>query len=876
MRRSDPAAFCLVSLLLLLVAAPRSAALERRPLEPQRPGSVATARAAVPAGFSEVVILGTNSVLVMRDASVTGDVVANDASAGPTLAPGFELAVDRNAAIQGNVSADSVELDRGVSVSGTVFSNELVAPRATVGGTSSPLSLPVFQPLPAFQGFVDRPGAEDIFVASGETRMLSQGSYGDIELAGGSTLVFGGGVFHVRSLNAVPIDDTTCPFPCRQIGFLGPSDVRIGGRFDSGARSFVGPVDASVAASDIILYIGGTNGLDGALGSLPPAAGVGRESVVEANLYAPFGTLLLERDTTATGAFLARDVQVDQANVLTADSFFANRPPTADPQTVFTAGAAPLVITLTGSDPENDDLVFSIATPPNEGTLSALTQAPPPSPGDPPGCAPADCVVPPDPPRTSAVVTYTPATADDLEDSFTFQVADPHGGTGMAVVRINPPGDPTPTPPPLDTVRALPATVEMPQDSMRTVVLRADAPNGVSLTFAITAGPQHGTLSALTQGGEVPQRTAAVTYTPEAGFNGSDSLDFEACGTIADTLVCDTATVTLNVAAPLPLAEDQTVSTAPDAEVPITLVVNPGGVGQSSGGVMILRALPAAFLDGAEIAGNVADADGDGAGDNHNDLPGSAPVLISAAVDSTGGAGSNGTVRIEIEWDLGSLGISAGDLESAQVLLNTVKGTTDSLDTFFFVGTGEQDGLLTDADFEAPAAVIPGVVMPVPDVAIGTEGTFSFDVTEELRAFLESDLAVFSIQGRVDEGLAGGGTSQRGLQVRSTASSNLTGNLEPQLAIATPGVTPEPTVSITVLPLHGTLLDSNGSPILAVPTTLATVQLTYVPESGFTGTDNFTYEVVSFSGSATGLVTVLVGVGDCLDDANACDDGRGN
>ena len=55
-------------------------------------------------------------------------------------------------------------------------------------------------------------------------------------------------------------------------------------------------------------------------------------------------------------------------------------------------------------------------------------------------------------------------------------------------------------------------------------------------------------------------------------------------------------------------------------------------------------------LIGAEIAGNVADSDDDGFGDNHNNLPGGAPVFMSAGVDLTGGAGSNGIVRMQIEW----------------------------------------------------------------------------------------------------------------------------------------------------------------------------------------------------------------------------------
>src|SRR4030095_10115430 len=98
--------------------------------------------------------------------------------------------------------------------------------------------------------------------------------------------------------------------------------------------------------------------------------------------------------------------------------------------------------------------------------------------------------------------------------------------------------------------------------------------------------------------------------------------------------------------------EDQTVTTPQDQAVQITLAA-----AFSSFSATAVLAPKAAFLDGAEIAGNVADSDGNGLGDNHTALPGSAPVFISAAVGQTGGGpGSDGTSRIQIEWDLSGLG----------------------------------------------------------------------------------------------------------------------------------------------------------------------------------------------------------------------------
>src|SRR5205823_14530170 len=119
-----------------------------------------------------------------------------------------------------------------------------------------------------------------------------------------------------------------------------------------------------------------------------------------------------------------RDILVGRGARLTLDSAF-NQPPTANAQTVFTDGSAPLQITLTGSDPEGRALTFSIVSGPTAGTLSTPVSTS----------------------ATSATVTYTPAAAN-TPDSFTFRVRDPAGASGDAVVTINPPATDPPPPNP--------------------------------------------------------------------------------------------------------------------------------------------------------------------------------------------------------------------------------------------------------------------------------------------------------------------------------------------------------------------------------------------------------------------------------------------
>ena len=813
-------------------------------------------------GVAQAAILATNSAHVHSGVQVTGNVVANEALGAASLVPGRSVSVDRTAHVAGEVSGDVVGLARNAAVDGTVHANQVFDAGATLGGgIVTPLSLPVLAPLPSFNEAAVRSDAANVTVASGTTITLAPGEYGDLVVAPFATVIFGGGVYDLRSIQAAP--GAICAFPCRVFAFDGPADVRVEGRVDFGRQARVGPSTSATTAAQIVFHVGGANGGAGGPLDLPAAIAIGRESVVQANLFSRGGTVRVDRDSQITGALLGRDVKVDNNTSVVLASHFDNLAPVAEPAVAFTNGAAAIEIVLSASDPEGGDLTFSIVSGPTLGSLGPVNEAPVPFPGSPPGCNPENVpgCVPPEPPRTSATVTYTPPGENDVEDSFVFAATDPQGAIGTATVSINPPEPPEPPEPPLDTVRAVDGSHETPFEAAVSVRLLADAPTGVATTFAMVAGPGNGTLGALVQGTEVPQRSATVIYTPADGFEGVDSFVFEACGVIASVTECDQGTATIFVRGRL--AENQAVQTSENTEVTVTLGGTPGA-GTSSLRVPVAHA---AFLDGAEIAGNVADANDDGFGDNHNELPGSAPGLMSAGVDLSGGPGSNGVVRMQIEWDISTLHGLAGSLQSAEVLLSTHRGTIDSLPTYFFVATADGNGTLDDGDFELPAVPISGAVMPVVGT-VGSDGSFSFDVTGLLRSVLASDRDFFVIQGRVDEQLANG-DAQRGLEVRTTASGNLLDHSEPQLAIATPGVTPpELTFSVFTLPASGTLKTSADVPISSAPFTLSDAIVRYKPNPLFTGLDSFQFQVADALNVATATVsiTVFAGVDPCAAD----------
>jgi len=110
--------------------------------------------------------------------------------------------------------------------------------------------------------------------------------------------------------------------------------------------------------------------------------------------------------------------------------------------------------------------------------------------------------------------------------------------------------------------------------------------------------------------------------------------------------------------------------------------------------------------------------------------------------------------------------------------------------------------------------------------------------------------------------------------VRTTASGNIGSNDVPMLSLATPGVTAPLVFRITVLPLNGTLTDEFNNPITAVPFTLPSALVRYAPNTGFTGLDQFTFDVSNGVTVSSALGKIGVFLSDCATSVNGCNNGR--
>jgi hypothetical protein len=129
---------------------------------------------------------------------------------------------------------------------------------------------------------------------------------------------------------------------------------------------------------------------------------------------------------------------------------------------------------------------------------------------------------------SGANLTYTPAADYHGADSFTYTVGDGQATSAAATVTVT-------VTPVNDAPTADPKSVTTPEGSPVSITLTGSDRDGDALTFGVVAQPAHGTLSG---------SGARVTYSPAAGYSGSDSFSYTAADGQA---ISQPATVTITV-----------------------------------------------------------------------------------------------------------------------------------------------------------------------------------------------------------------------------------------------------------------------------------------------------------------------------------------
>ena len=209
--------------------------------------------------------------------------------------------------------------------------------------------------------------------------------------------------------------------------------------------------------------------------------------------------------STDSFTFKVNDGTVDSGTATVSITIVnINNTPAATAQSASVNQDIDLVLTLAGTDADGGDtLTYSLVSQPSHGTLSTLS---------------------------GTSVTYTPASRYTGSDSFAFRVNDGNIDSAYAVVSITV----------INTNHAPIASsqsVTVSQDSTTGITLTGSDGDADTLTYTITSSPAHGTLS-----GDAPD----LTYTPTAGYSGSDSFTFTVYDGQENSTSAGTVTVTVS------------------------------------------------------------------------------------------------------------------------------------------------------------------------------------------------------------------------------------------------------------------------------------------------------------------------------------------
>jgi hypothetical protein len=115
-----------------------------------------------------------------------------------------------------------------------------------------------------------------------------------------------------------------------------------------------------------------------------------------------------------------------------------------------------------------------------------------------------------------------------------------------------------------DPLQASGQSVITNEDSPSSITLNASVGNGGTLSHVITSGPARGTLSGT---------GLAVTYTPEANYNGPDSFTFKATYGAASSVEA-TVSIMVTPVNDAPVAQPDTATTVKNAAVNIAVLAN--------------------------------------------------------------------------------------------------------------------------------------------------------------------------------------------------------------------------------------------------------------------------------------------------------------
>ena len=449
-------------------------------------------------------------------------------------------------------------------------------------------------------------------------------------------------------------------------------------------------------------------------------------------------------DGQATSAAATVDISVTHVN----------HAPTANAQSLTTAEDTSVAVTLTGSDADGDPLTYLIVNAPAHGTLSG----------------------------TAPNLTYTPNANYNGPDSFTFKVNDGLADSAPAAVDIT-----------VTAVNDAPVanaqSVTTAEDAPVVITLSGTDVDGAALTYVVVSGPANGVLS-----GNAP----ALTYTPNANYNGADSFTFKVNDGQTDSAAA-TVSISVTPVNDIPIANPQSVTTAEDAAIAITL----------SG----------SDIEGGSLTYSVVSAPA------HGTLSGTAPNLTYTPATNYNGPDSFTFKVNDGQADSGAatVSITVSAVNDAPVAnAQSVTTSQDVAVAITLTGTDVDGGSLTYSVLSAPthgtlSGTAPNLTY-TPAANYNGSDSFTFKVNDG-----QADSAAAAVSITV--------TAVNHAPVANAQSVTTNEDTVKTITLSGSDVDGNPlTYSVVTQPAYGTL--SGTAPAL-----------TYTPAANYNGADSFTFKV---------------------------------
>lgn len=384
---------------------------------------------------------------------------------------------------------------------------------------------------------------------------------------------------------------------------------------------------------------------------------------------------------------------------------------------------------------------------------------------------------------TGTSVSYTPTVGYYGSDSFTYTISDGRGGTASATVTVS---VATPSAPTVNS-----ASINTSYNTAGSTSLTI---NGVYSSTAVVTVASHGTASV---------SGATATYTPTAGYVGTDTFTYRATGPGGNS---NPATVTVNVAAPdVPVVTDKTLSVSYNTA---------GTVNLAPTGVYTTLAIPSAPTHGAAtISGTTATFT------PTSGYYGADSFTFNAT--GPGGTSSPATVHVTVATPAPPV-VSNKTLTTAYNTAGTVNVAPTGVYTSMAIPTAPTHGT---------ASISGGIATYTPTSGYYGPDSFTFNATGPGGP---SGTATVSVT-----------VSTPAPPVVSNKTLSTAYNTAGAVNLAPTGV--YTSMSIPTAPTHGSVA-LNGT------------TATYTPSTGYYGPDSFTFNATG-PGGTSGTATVNVTVG---------------